>query len=98
MFGYVRLDEDGADVWIEAGGEERRAHLVRSLLERAGVVGLCDGVIVDDAVDRLHLVLQLRPVFDGAEVVPDVQLTGGLDAAEDARHRGKLLGIQERWE
>src|SRR5207248_6320419 len=38
------------------------------------------------ADDRVVLVLQPRPVLDGAEIVPNVQLAGGLYPAEDSRH------------
>jgi hypothetical protein len=41
-------------------------------------------VQVDNAEEAVVLVLEPYPVLDGAEVVADVQLTGGLDAAEDA--------------
>jgi hypothetical protein len=38
-----------------------------------GLVRNRDGVIVDNAEERLVFVLQLNPVLDGAEVVSDVQ-------------------------
>jgi len=41
---------------------------------------------VHDAEQAVVLVLQLDPTLNGAEVIADVQLAGGLDAGEDARH------------
>ena len=43
-----------------------------------------DGVEVDDAVERVEFFLHLDPVFDGAEVVAEVDGAGGLDPGEDA--------------
>jgi hypothetical protein len=40
-------------------------------------------VIIDDADDRLVLVLQPHPILHRPEVVADVQLAGGLDTAEN---------------
>ena len=42
-----------------------------------------DCVIVDDAEDRLELMLQLDPIFHRAEIVADVQLAGRLDSTKD---------------
>jgi hypothetical protein len=42
-----------------------------------------DGVVVDNAEDRLELMLQLCPILHRAEVVADVQLSRRLDSAKD---------------
>jgi myo-inositol-1(or 4)-monophosphatase len=47
-------------------------------------------VVVDDAEERFVLVLQLSPVFDGPEVISNVEGAGWLNAAEDAGHCAKL--------
>ena len=49
-----------------------------------GLVRAGDRVVVDDAEERLELVLQLHPVLDRAQIVADVQLARRLDAAEDS--------------
>jgi hypothetical protein len=42
-----------------------------------------DRVIVDDAKNRIVLVLQPSPILDRAEVVPDVELPGRLNPTEN---------------
>ena len=54
----------------------------------AGVVGARQRVVVDDAVDRLVLVLEHHVVADRAQVVAEVDEPGRLDAREDPRSRG----------
>ena len=49
------------------------------------------GVQVDDAVDALVILLQLDPVLQGAEPVPDVKAAGRAHAREDA-----LAGARRR--
>ena len=64
--------------------EERRGHLQRPLPQQDGIVAARQGVVVDDAVDRLVLPLERDVVPDRAEVVAEVDDAGRLDAAEDA--------------
>ena len=56
---------------------------------RAGIVGARQGVVVDDAVDRLVLPLERDVVADRPEVVAEVDDARRLDAAEDARPLGR---------
>ena len=69
---------------IEAEGQQCRRHLAGLAAESVRIVGARQGVVVDDAVDRLELVLEPDVVADRAEVVPDVGRAGRLDAAEGA--------------
>jgi hypothetical protein len=39
--------------------------------------------------------LERDPIFDGTQVVADVQLTGRLNAAEDAWHQANLSAHRE---
>ena len=57
--------------------------------ERIGVVEARQGVVVDDAIDRLVLDLERDVVADRAEVVAEVDDPGRLDAAEDALAGGR---------
>ena len=52
-------------------------------------MGAGERVVVDDAVDRLVLVLQHHVVPDRAQVVAQVDDPGRLDAGEDARTAGR---------
>ena len=81
----VRLDEQRAALRVQAEGDERGRHLARALAEHVRVVQARQGVVVDDAVDRLVLRLQAHVVADRAEVVAQVGRAGRLDPGEDAR-------------
>ena len=87
MLGPVALDEQRAALRVEAQGEQRGGHLARPLAQDGRVVRARQRVVVDDAVDRLVLVLQPDVVADRAEVVAEVGDAGRLDAGEDARRR-----------
>ena len=93
MLGAVALDEEGAALRVEAEGEERCRHVDRPLPQEDRVVGARQGVVVDDAVDRLVLPLQRDVVADRPEIVAEVDDAGRLDAAEDP---GPLGGRGDR--
>ena len=63
-----------------------QAEIEDAALHLADLVGDGDGVVVDDAEDAVVALLDGHPVADGAQVVADVQLAGGLDSAEDSFH------------
>ena len=68
----VRLHKQGAVLGIQAKGEQRCRHLARALAQELGLVGAGQGVVVDDAVDRLVLPLEPHVVADRAEVVAEM--------------------------
>ena len=84
MLGPVRLAEEDRALGVEAQGEQAERHLVRVAPDELRVVGARQGVVVDDAVDRVVRVLHRDVVPEGAEIVADVRQPGRLDAAEDA--------------
>ena len=73
-------------------GEEAGGHLARPPAHDVRVVGARQRVVVDDAVDRLVLVLEHHVVADRAEVVAEVDDPGRLDAGEDPLARAGRLG------
>jgi hypothetical protein len=83
MFRDGRLHEERAHRRIEPRGEEGDDHLPPAAGEERRIVGDGDGVVVDDADDRVVPVLQRDPVLHRAEVISDVQLAGRLDPTED---------------
>ncbi len=87
--GDVGLDEDGAEVGVESGGEEVEGDLADVVFEGGGVgvVG-GEGVVVGDEEVTLVLVLELDPVVEGSHVVTEVESSGGAHAGEDAGARG----------
>ena len=76
----MALHEQGAALRIQAEGQEGGGHLAGLAPHPVRVVGAGEGVVVDDAVDRLDLVLEPNVIPDGAEVVADVRGAGRLDA------------------
>ena len=89
VLGPVALDEQRAALRVEPEGEQRGGHLAGLATQQVGVVQARQGVVVDDAVDRLVLPLELDVVADRAQVVADVRGARRLDAGEDARARGR---------
>ena len=53
-------------------------------MQCGGIMRQGDGVQVDDAEIVLLLVLPLDPALDRAEIVAEMQVAGGLNAAQDA--------------
>ena len=89
---HVALDEECAAGRVEPGGEEDRGRTAGPVGEAGRVVGHRDGVQVDDAVDRVVVVLSLHPMAHGPQVVAEMHLAGRLDAREDPGHRGRVQG------
>src|SRR3954447_17133922 len=82
----VALQEDDRPFRIEPGRKEHRrqaesapAQLLRVVLDR-------DRVEVDDAEQRLALLLRRRVLAEAAAVVAERRLARRLDAREDSRH------------
>ena len=66
--------------------KKHRRQLDGALADDAGLLGDGQGVEVDDAVERVRLVLAGDPVPQRPQVVAEVDVTGGLDAREDSGH------------
>ena len=86
--GDVGLDEEGAEIWVEAGGEEVEGYLLDAPLDAfwVGVFG-GEGVEVGDEEEAVVLVLELDPVVEGSHVVAEMEAPGGAHAGEDAGAR-----------
>src|SRR5436190_698481 len=83
VLGDMRLYEDDAPVGIEAGSVQADRHVRGEGRKTGGVVRLGNRMQIDHAEQAVVLRLQRDPVLHGTEVVADVQLAGGLDAAEN---------------
>jgi hypothetical protein len=68
---------------IDAAGEEERGDLIDLGAQFGRVLVDRDGVQIDDAEDRLIVILEVDPVLERAEVIADVEVAGRLDAAEN---------------
>jgi len=84
MFFDLGLGEQNTFVRIEAGGQIGNRKLVDLRLHFLGVIRRGDRVQVDDAKDAIVLVLQFYPLLDGAEIVSQMNIARGADAAENA--------------
>ncbi len=93
MLGEVGLADQRAALRVEADCQQVKHHVVRQLPQLRPVVDGGEGVHVDDAVDRVVLVLQAHVVDLGAEVVAQVRGAGGLDAGEDTLADRGLRGV-----
>ena len=83
MFRDLRLNEYGADIWVESRGEQRDGHAGAARAQLLGLVDERDRVVVDDTKDRIVLVLQPSPILHCTEVVPDVQFPRRLNPTEN---------------
>ena len=87
VFADEGLLEDDGFFGVEAGGEIVGGDFDGVLGDGAGVgVVAGEGVPVGDEVEAVEfgIGLEADPVFEGAEVVADVQAAGGAHAAYDA--------------
>ena len=80
----VALDEDGRAVGVDPDREEHGRQVERLLAEVARVVADGDRVQVDDAEERLALLLGRRILAEAAAVVAERLFARGSDAGEDA--------------
>jgi hypothetical protein len=76
----------GGDLRVQADREEQRRERDRGLADHARLVRDGERVQIDDAVERVDLVLIADPVAQGAQIVSEVHLSGGLDAGQHASH------------
>ena len=83
---HVALREDDADLWVEPAREQPRSGFERASADLSRVVFDRERVQVDDAEDRVGLVLVRDPLAEGAEVVADVRRAGRLHSREHPFH------------
>ena len=93
--GDVALREDRRPLRIEARRDEHREQVERPLAQVRGVVLDADRVQVDDAEERLALLLRRGVLAEPAGVVAEVLHARRLDPGEDA-HRGIVPGPARR--
>ena len=80
VLGEVGLADQSAALRVQADRQQVKHHVVRQLPQLRPVVDGGEGVHVDDAVDRVVLVLQAHVVDLSAEVIAQVRGARGLDA------------------
>ena len=82
--GDLALVEHDVSGGIDARGDEGRRHLAGVVLELVRVLKHGDGVEVDHAVKAIVLGLKRHEARDGAEIIAEMQIAGGLNAGEYA--------------
>ncbi len=90
MLRHLALQVEQRPIRIDAHREQDLGRIEPVFVQLPRVTRNGERVQVDDAVDRLVLVLQRDPVAEGAEIVADVHVPGGLNAREHLpllRHR-----------
>ena len=94
--GDVALDEDGRAVGVEPGREQQRREVERRLAQLVRLERRRDRVQVDDAEERLALLLGGRVLAEAARVVAERLGAGGSDPAENphgAQYRNYLYRL-----
>ena len=82
----MALDEDGASRRFDPCGDERGSCLQRGLLQLLRVVKHRDSVEIYDAEESFvgRIVGNINPLFQGTEIIAEVQIAGGLHTRENA--------------
>ncbi len=86
----MALHEHRGDVGVEPDREQHRRQLDGRLADDAGLLDDGQRVQVDDPVEDVLVVLALDPVAQRTQVVPEMDVTGRLDAREHASHAERL--------
>ena len=89
MLDDVALDEDRGDVGIEPDREHHRRQAHGVVADHSRRLGDGERVQVDDAVERVAVVLVVDPVPQRTQVVAEVDVTGRLDAREHTGHAAR---------
>src|SRR4051794_15491704 len=84
MFRDLALVENDMLFGIDSGRDKRRRDLANAGRQLVGVLRHGDRMQVDDAVDALVRLLQLDEPRNCAEIVTKMQISGRLDAGENA--------------
>ena len=72
---YVGLNEDGALFRVNTAGQIQRQGVERRFTQRLRVLTNGDGVLVNDAIDAVVVILHVNPLTQRTHVVTDGQFT-----------------------
>ncbi len=98
MLVHVRLDEDGATLWVESAGDQHRVELARVGAQFGGILRHSDGVQIDDAEDVVVDVLLGGPMANRADIVAERWRVRRRDAGKHAlafRRVGRFCALAE---
>jgi hypothetical protein len=88
VLGHVALDEQGAQLGIEPGGQQVDGRVPGPGAQYLGLDIQGQGVQVDDAVVGLVGVLIGHPVAHRTQIVPQMELAARLDTGKNPGHGG----------
>ena len=93
MGAHLTLLEQDGTIGIDPAGDQCRRHFANAIAQRRRVLCDRDRMQVDDAIDALMCILHRHPFADGAEIIAQVQIAGGLDAGKNAAHADVPLRV-----
>jgi hypothetical protein len=79
---HMGLEEQDRALRIDPARNQARGHLERIRFQGGGLPRHGHSVEIDDAIERIVLVLLSYPIPDRAQVIAEVGHAGGLNAAE----------------
>jgi hypothetical protein len=82
----TQLKIQDAGLGIDPGGQKGGGHLAGVGAKLGGVLPGRDRVQIHHAVDAVKILLQRHEIADGAQIIPEMQVTGGLNPRKDALH------------
>ncbi len=94
MGGHLGLVEDDVLVRVQAAGDERRRQLTDVPAQGLRLLRHRDRMHVHDAVKAVVRVLHIDKALDGAEIITEMKIAGGLHAGKDARRAGIGDGLE----
>ena len=83
----LALIEDDALIGVDPGGEIGGRDLAGVVGELGRILPHGNGVEIDDAIDAVVVLLERDEIPYRAQIVPQVQIAGGLNARKNAPHR-----------
>ena len=66
--------------WVDSDRQQHARQLLNLGVQLLRILIDRDRVQIDDAVDAIVVILNLGPVLQRAQIIPDVRAAGGLDA------------------
>lgn len=87
----VALDKDSRDIGVKANSKEHGGELNCLLAKNSGGLGHGESVEINNAMKDIAVVLPRDPVDERAQMVAQVDRTGGLDAGKNTWHAQTLL-------
>ena len=83
MFGNVRLSKDDVFLGIQTQSQILRQEAVRALAKNLGILKDGQGMEIREEIEAVVFFLQLLPIVNRPDVIPDRQITGDRASAQN---------------